>query len=314
MRFAIPLVVALALIPIGCRYAVRNGPIVVVTASYGGASAQVVAETVAAPIEQQVNGVEHMVRLESESRSDGSYIARVRFQPNTDPNLALRLVRDRVALANPVLPEAVRRAGVAVKVGAAEVSEKDVTIALVDRGESGWDALRRFSQSTVKRLSADGAIVKPAVFPGPDEKQVRVYLDRAKCAKYGVSFAEVMKAVQAADPGRKIDDLEAQFAAFGDRLVVPLPAGAKIDELKAQHVRSTKGDSVSLGTLAAIGLVSVPSGVYRVDMYPAVRITGLPPQGMMAESAAARCAELADAERKSQHQAAGFTVVNLTGR
>ena len=152
------------------------------------------------------------------------------------------------------------------------------------------------------------------MFPGPDEKQVRVYLDRAKCAKYGVSFAEVMKAVQAADPGRKIDDLEAQFAAFGDRLVVPLPAGAKIDELKAQHVRSTKGDSVSLGTLAAIGLVSVPSGVYRVDMYPAVRITGLPPQGMMAESAAARCAELADAERKSQHQAAGFTVVNLTGR
>ena len=274
MRYAISFLVALSLIATGCLNAVGPGPIIVVTASYPGADAQLVGDTVAAPIEQQINGVENMVRLESESRNDGSYVAYVRFRPYTDPNMAQVLVQNRVALAQPVLPEAVSRAGIAVKVITAAQNEKGVTIVVVDRGSNGWDALQRFSRAALKRISADGAIVKPEAFPGSDVKQVHMQID----------------AMQTAAPGRKID------------------------EMKAVRVRSANGDSISLGTIAAFELVSGPSAIYRIDMYPAVRITGLPSVGKTAESAAARCAELADAERKSRPHAAGLSVENLTGR
>ena len=116
-----------------------------ITASYPGADAQIVKDTVAAPIEQQVNGVESMVRIESESRNDGSYVAYVRFRPRTDPEIVMTLVQNRVALAMPILPDEVHRTGVSVKVGAAEESRNHVTIALVDRNGHGGDALRCFS-------------------------------------------------------------------------------------------------------------------------------------------------------------------------
>jgi multidrug efflux pump subunit AcrB len=290
MRCTMPLFVAFALTAAGCHSAVGDGPVVVVTASYPGANAQVVADTVAAPIEQQINGVESMARLESESRNDGTYIAYVRFRPDTDPDLVVVLVQNRVALANPVLPQAVQRAGVAVKALAAEHTEKRVTIALVDRGGRGWDALGRFCEAAQKRLLADGAIVKPEVFPGPNEKQVRLQIDRAQCAALGVSVGEVSEAVQAAG------------------------AGQKVDALKSLRIRSANGGAISLDTLATFDVVSGPAGVYRVDLYPAVRIAGSPPEGKTAASAASRCAELADAERKSQDHAAGFAVMNLTVR
>jgi multidrug efflux pump subunit AcrB len=290
MRSTILLLVALAPITIGCYNAVGNGPVIVVTASYPGADAQTVADTVASPIEQQVNGVESMVRIESESRNDGSYVAYVRFRPRTDPNLVVTLVQNRVALAMPILPDAVQHAGVGVKAGAAGESENRVTIALVDRSDHGGDAQRRFCEAALKRLSADGAIVKPEVFPGPNEEQVRVQIDRAKCAEHGVSVAEIPEAVRAAGPGKSLD------------------------VLKMLRIRPAKGDAIPLGTLAALSLESGPTALYRVDMYPAVRIAGSPPEGKTTESAASRCVQLADAERESQNDSAGFAVVDLTAR
>ncbi len=286
MRSTISLLVVLALVTTGCFQAVGDGPIVVVRASGSGANAQVVADTVAAPIEQQINGVEWMLRLESESRDEGTYTAWVRFKPSADAKAALTLVKNRVALAGPQLPEAVQHAGVAVETKPTEKAENRVTIALVDRGQVGWDALRRFSEAVLKRLSADGAIVRPESFPGPEEKQVHVQIDRAKCREYDVPLAEVTKAVDAA-------------------------RGNNRDELKSLDVRSAKGNPVSLGKLVTVESVSGPTAVYRVDMYLAVRITGSPPEGKTAKSAASRCAELADAERKGQNHPAAFAVVNL---
>ncbi len=237
-----------------------------------------------------------MVRIESESRDDGSYVAYVRFKPNSDPKLVATLVQNRVALAKPMLPEPVQRTGVAVSTRAAKESENRAAIALVDRGDHGWDALRRFSGAVLKRLAADQAIVKPEAFPGPVGKHVNVQIDRAKCAECGVSLAEVSNALQAAGP---------------DKFDTP---SHEIDALKARRVRLASGGTVSLGKIAAVELVSGPTGVYRVDLYPAVRITGLPPEGKETGPAASRCAELADSELKSQSQPAGFAVVNLTAR
>ncbi|MGO8688382.1 MAG: efflux RND transporter permease subunit [Thermoguttaceae bacterium] len=286
MRSTLPLVVALLLASSGCLHPAGNGPVIVVTASYPGASAEVIADTVAAPLEQQILGVESMLRLESESRNDGSYVAWVRLQPGADAKLVATLVQNRVALANPDLPEAVARGGVTVTARAAKEVEKDAAIALEDRGGQGQDALQQFSQAVLKRLAAEGAIVKPAVFPGASKPQLSLQIDRQKCARYGVSIADVTKAVQAAPPGSKIGALE------------------KVS------IRLADGKAIALGRVATLDRVICPAGVYRVDMYPAVRISGSPPEGMTREAAAARWAELAEAER--QQHAAGLAVVNLT--
>src|SRR5712671_4900429 len=87
-------------------------PVIRVTAVYPGASSQVVADTVAAPIEQQVNGVDRMIYMESTSASDGSYTLNVTFEVGTDVDIASVLVQNRVAIALAKLPEDVRRQGV----------------------------------------------------------------------------------------------------------------------------------------------------------------------------------------------------------
>src|SRR5437588_12692130 len=90
-------------------------PTVEVSASYPGANAQVVADTVAAPIEQQVNGVENMMYMHSQCTNDGSYSLTITFKLGTDLNIAQVLVQNRVSLAQPILPDLVIRHGVMVK-------------------------------------------------------------------------------------------------------------------------------------------------------------------------------------------------------
>src|SRR5438034_5468324 len=106
--------IAATLLPIA-QYPDITPPTVRVTANYPGASAQVVADTVAAPIEQQVNGVERMLYMSSQSSNDGSYVLDVTFALGTDVNMAQVLVQNRVAIAEPTLPDVVRAIGVTTK-------------------------------------------------------------------------------------------------------------------------------------------------------------------------------------------------------
>src|SRR6516162_4374757 len=97
------------------QYPEITPPTVEVSAVYPGANARVVADTVAAPIEQQVNGVEGMMYMSSQCANDGSYTLTVTFQPGTNLNIAQVLVQNRESLAEPILPDLVKRRGISVK-------------------------------------------------------------------------------------------------------------------------------------------------------------------------------------------------------
>ena len=89
-------------------------PTITVTGQYPGASAEVVADTVAAPIEQEINGVEGMLYISSNSTADGRFSIAVTFELGTDLDIAQVQVQNRVAIAQPRLPEEVRSIGVTV--------------------------------------------------------------------------------------------------------------------------------------------------------------------------------------------------------
>ena len=96
--------ISLNLLPIS-EYPEVVPPSVVVTANYPGASPKVIAETVATPLEEQINGVENMLYMLSQAATDGTMTLTVTFKLGTDPDLAAQLVQNRVRQAEPRLPE-----------------------------------------------------------------------------------------------------------------------------------------------------------------------------------------------------------------
>ena len=106
--------IAVMLLPVA-QYPEITPPTVQVSCTYPGASAKVVAETVAAPIEQQVIGVENMLYMSSQCTNDGGYNLTVTFEVGTNLDMAQVLVQNRVNLALPTLPSEVKQTGVSVK-------------------------------------------------------------------------------------------------------------------------------------------------------------------------------------------------------
>jgi multidrug efflux pump subunit AcrB len=270
----------------GC--ARTDGPIVVVAATYPGADSRTVADTIAAPIEQQINGVEGLVRLESVSSGNGSYLAKLLFRPQIEPQLAVTLVRNRVALADPILPQDARSAGITVQLGGPEENPRSASICLIDFEDQGPAEMERFAKAVKQRLAKEGAGVDLEVFPGPGERKMVSRIDRVKCARLGVTAAGVRAAVSGAPPG------------------------ASIDALRALTVDSASGQKFPLGAVAELEMVSVPPAVFRVNLRPAVRITGVPTRGMTPVQAEAWWVKLAEAEAKAQ-SSESYRVQSLTG-
>src|SRR3982751_6866678 len=185
--------VALRGLPIS-EYPEVAPPSVVVRAQYPGANPKVIAETVATPIEEQINGVEGMLYMGSQAATDGIMTLTVTFKLGTDPDKAQQLVQNRVSQAEARLPEEVKRLGITtIK------SSPDLTMVvhlLSPTGRYDMTYLRNYAVLNVKdRLARVQGVGDVQLF-GSGDYSMRVWLDPQKVANRGLSPSDVVAAIR----------------------------------------------------------------------------------------------------------------------
>jgi hydrophobe/amphiphile efflux-1 (HAE1) family protein len=184
--------VAVLALPVA-QYPDVTPPTVLVTASYPGANAQTVLDTVAAPIEQQVSGVENMMYMSSKCTNDGAYVLIVTFKLGMDSDMAQVLVQNRVQLAQPVIPSLVQRQGISVK----KMSPSTMMIVNLTSPDGRYDDIYLSNYATIQIKDELGRLegVANVAYMGQRDYSMRVWLDPNKLATLSLSAADVVTAV-----------------------------------------------------------------------------------------------------------------------
>lgn len=170
-------------------------PQVVVSATYAGASSDVIESTIAAPIEAQLNGVEDMIYMSSTSRN-GSYELTLYFNIGSDPDMAVVNVQNNLQLVTPRLPEEVKRYGLTVR---KTTGGPGLMMIAINSPSNTYDALYVANYASIyikDELARIKGVGKVSVF-GSSDYSMRVWLDATKMANLGVSVSEVNAAIQA---------------------------------------------------------------------------------------------------------------------
>ncbi|MHC2579605.1 hydrophobe/amphiphile efflux-1 (HAE1) family protein [Bradyrhizobium diazoefficiens] len=170
-------------------------PSVLVRATYPGANPKVIAETVATPIEEQINGVEGMLYMSSQATTDGAMTLTVTFRLGTDPDKATQLVQNRVQQAEPRLPAVVRQLGIITK-----KSSPDLTMVvhlLSPNGRYDMTYLRNYAVLNVKDRLARIDGVGDVQLYGAGDYSMRVWVDPQKAAEHGLTASDIVKSIQA---------------------------------------------------------------------------------------------------------------------
>ena len=270
-------------------------PSVVVTANYPGASPRVIAETVATPLEEQINGVEGMLYMQSQATTDGRMTLTVTFKLGTNPDLAQQMVQNRVSQAEPRLPEEVRRLGVTTVKSAVDFTM--VVHIVSPSGRNDVTYLRNYALLNVKDRLARVEGVGQVLMWGGGDYAMRVWLDPRKVAERGLSAGDVVQAirgqnVQAAagivggSPTREKIDLQLSINAqgrlqneeeFGD-IIVKSEAGGAVTRLRDVARIELGASEYALRSLldnkpaVAIGIFAAP-GANALQISDNVRAT-----------------------------------------
>ena len=172
-------------------------PTIVVNASYAGASAEVIAQTVAAPIEQEINGVDNMLYVVSQSTGNGALAISVVFKPGTNIDTAQVLVQNRVSIALPRLPEQVQRIGVTVRKSSPDLM---LVVHLISPdGTLDQQYISNYATINVKDIITRIDGVGDTLVFGARDYSMRVWLDPAKVQSRGLTASDVVGALRAAN-------------------------------------------------------------------------------------------------------------------
>ena len=185
--------IALKALPIS-EYPEVVPPSVVVRAQYPGANPKVIAETVATPLEEAINGVEGMLYMGSQATTDGLMTLTVTFKLGTDPDKAQQLVQNRVSQSEPRLPEEVRRLGVTTVKSAPDLT---MVVHLMSPNERyDMTYLRNYAVLNVKDRLARVQGVGQVLLFGSGDYSMRVWLDPQKVAQRGLSAGDVVRSIR----------------------------------------------------------------------------------------------------------------------
>jgi multidrug efflux pump subunit AcrB len=281
--------IALRALPVA-QYPEIVPPQVVVSATYPGASAETIAETVAAPLEQQINGVERMIYMQSTSTSAGTLTISVYFQNGTDADQATINVSNRVQRATPLLPEEVRRQGVSVT----KRSTSFLQVLAMSSPDRRYDTLFISNYALINvidELRRTPGVGEAMLF-GASDYSMRLWLKPDKLAQYGLTPVDVAVAVR---------EQNAQFAAgrFGEEPIegqqaftytvttsgrmadvrefenIILRSTANGATLRVRDVARVELGSLNYGTVATLnGAPTVPIGIFLQPGANALEVAG----------------------------------------
>ncbi|CAN7257841.1 multidrug efflux RND transporter permease subunit [Phenylobacterium sp. LjRoot219] len=239
-------------------------PTISITASYPGASPETLAETVAAPIEQAVNGVEGLMYVTSQATTDGQLTINVNFKLGTDLDKAQVLVQNRVATAEPRLPEEVRRLGVVVD----KSSPTFLMVVHLLSPDGRYDPLYISNYASLKvrdQLARNSGVADARLF-GARDYSMRIWLDPEKIAALNLSPSDILaglrrQSIQVA-AGSLGAEPQPNGAAF--QMTVEAP-GRLIDPEQFAEVVVARGPDGALVRVRDIGRVELGAQTYQID-------------------------------------------------
>ena len=231
-------------------------PQVIVTANYSGASSDVITSTIAAPVELQLNGIENMIYMSSES-SNGSYKLTLYFEVGSDADMALVNVQNRLQLVTPRLPEEVRRYGLTVRKSTG--GPGCLMIALTSPNGT-YDALflenytEMFIKDEIARTKGCGTV---NIF-GAGDYSMRIWLQPDKMASLGVSTADISNAVNAQNIQSPAGNIGVEPMANPQEMKFTLRTKGRlktVEEFENIIVKSNRdGSNVKLSDVAKVQL------------------------------------------------------------
>jgi multidrug efflux pump len=211
--------VALVTLPVA-QYPPISPPTVVVDCTYPGASAQVVSESVATPIEQQVNGVENMLYMSSQCTNDGAYNLTVTFKHGVNLNMAQVLVQNRVSLALPLLPDVIKQTGVTIR-----KQSPDILLAVAINSPGGrYDQLylSNYAALQIKDELARLPGVSDVRMLGQRDYSMRIWVDPDQLASRDMTAGDVVRAIREQNMQVASGQVGQQPAPRGQAIQVPL--------------------------------------------------------------------------------------------
>jgi multidrug efflux pump len=241
-------------------------PTVQVTATYPGADPKVVAETVATPIEEQVNGVENMLYMSSQSTADGTMTLTVTFKLGTDLDIAQVLVQNRVAIATPQLPQEVRNLGVTVQKQSPDLMM--VVHLLSPEGKYDQAYISNFAFLQIRDpLSRLDGIGNVNVF-GAREYSMRVWLDPDKMYARSLTTDDIVLAIQGQNVQVAAGRLGAEPAPPGTELQLTINTeGRLVTPDQFSEIIVKRGDNGEIVYLGDVSRVELGAKDYNVSSY-----------------------------------------------